>query len=674
MKSLAVKFAAVFLAALSLLTTIFSGMGIVVVSTWETDAANVEQIWEREFRSYARDYAYGEARHWATTSKSTAPQEAVEALADHYLPGVSFDLLAAGVALHSYTLRINGEVVASGGTDAPADAKCWTYSFTDITPTYTQVHDQKIGTPLPDESELLRTATFDGQVYNVYACRDLIFQADVVLYRTGSFTLWSVLESVWQSRNALPFVLGGSMLLLAVCMVYLCWVAGKQPGTEEIRPGGLNRLPLDLYAVTDCLLGYLCLMLLVEGVPSLLYDALPRLAVMVAVTGSFALSLLIVSYVFCFAAQVKAKGFWWRRSVVGWCCIRIFRALRFCMRGIKAVFRLLPVMWQWLLTAAVMVLALCICAIPAFFANSYIRTEPIFVLIFLAVVLCCVMVILYGGYCFGTILKGARQMARGDLTRKINTRYLYGPFRECGENLNSLSAAAMASARQQMKSERMKTELITNVSHDIKTPLTSIINYVDLLLKPHTPEQETQYLQVLSRQSQRLKKLTEDLVELSKATTGNLSVELTTLDAAETVLQALGEFGDKLEAVPLSVVFRQPEQPVFVQADGRLTWRVISNLLSNTVKYAQSGTRLYVDIVTDGALVGISFKNISRESLNISADELMGRFVRGDTSRNTEGSGLGLSIAAGLMQSQGGSLELTVDGDLFKVMLIFPRA
>jgi len=325
-------------------------------------------------------------------------------------------------------------------------------------------------------------------------------------------------------------------------------------------------------------------------------------------------------------------------------------------------------------TAAVMVLALCICAIPAFFVNSYIRTEPIFVLIFLAVVLCCVMVILYGGYCFGTILKGARQMARGDLTRKINTRYLYGPFRECGENLNSLSAAAMASARQQMKSERMKTELITNVSHDIKTPLTSIINYVDLLLKPHTPEQETQYLQVLSRQSQRLKKLTEDLVELSKATTGNLSVELTTLDAAETVLQALGEFGDKLEAVPLSVVFRQPEQPVFVQADGRLTWRVISNLLSNTVKYAQSGTRLYVDIVTDGALVGMSFKNISRESLNISADELMGRFVRGDASRNTEGSGLGLSIAAGMMQSQGGSLELTVDGDLFKVMLIFPRA
>ena len=183
-----------------------------------------------------------------------------------------------------------------------------------------------------------------------------------------------------------------------------------------------------------------------------------------------------------------------------------------------------------------------------------------------------------------------------------------------------------------------------------------------------------QYLEVLSRQSQRLKKLTEDLVELSKATSGNVAVTLTQVEAGEAVMQALGEFGDKLEAVPLSVVFRQPEQPVRMLADGRLTWRVISNLLSNTVKYAQSGTRLYVDILETETAVEIAFKNISRESLNISADELMERFVRGDSARNTEGSGLGLSIAAGLMQAQGGSLALTVDGDLFKVLLTFLKA
>ena len=218
----------------------------------------------------------------------------------------------------------------------------------------------------------------------------------------------------------------------------------------------------------------------------------------------------------------------------------------------------------------------------------------------------------------------------------------------------------------------MKTELITNVSHDIKTPLTSIINYVDLLQKAQTEEERKEYLAVLDRQSQRLKKLIDDLMDMSKASTGNMSVDITKVDAVEAVNQALGEFADKLDRAMLIPVFRHDDESLPMMADGRLVWRVLSNLLGNAVKYAMPGTRLYIDLSKMGGKVILSVKNISREELNVDADELMERFVRGDDSRNTEGSGLGLNIAKSLMELQKGELQLLVDGDLFKVTLIFP--
>ena len=352
--------------------------------------------------------------------------------------------------------------------------------------------------------------------------------------------------------------------------------------------------------------------------------------------------------------------------------MKIVGLIRRCRRGLQAVFRLLPVVWQWVLTAAVMGLILLFTGVPAFLLDSFIRPIPFFVFLFFIAVLGCIAAILYGAYCFGTILKAAKDMAGGDLGRKVNTKYLMAAFRDCGDNLNALSDAAMESARQQMKSERMKTELIANVSHDIKTPLTAIISYVDLLQQPHSDKENAQYLEVLSRHCGRLKKLTEDLLEVSKATTGNITAELAPVDACEAVRQALGEFSDKLDAAGLTVIFSQPEERAMILADGRLTWRVLSNLLSNAVKYAQPGTRLYADVAKKDSNVLISLKNMSREQLNISADELMERFVRGDAARHTEGSGLGLSIARGLMESQGGTLQLLTDGDLFKVTLTFP--
>ena len=281
------------------------------------------------------------------------------------------------------------------------------------------------------------------------------------------------------------------------------------------------------------------------------------------------------------------------------------------------------------------------------------------------------LIVLYTSYGFSKLRDAAKRMSQGDLDTKIDTyeEFLYGNFAEFAEDLNALGDTCIDAALEKMKSERMKSELITNVSHDIKTPLTSIINYVDLLQKTDSEEERKEYLEVLDRQSQRLKKLIEDLMEMSKASSGNVVVELAENDIIEAVNQALGEFADRMENLGLQVIFRQSHQSIYTKFDGKLLWRVLSNILSNVVKYALPGTRVYVDVEVTDSNVLLSIKNISRESLNISAEELMERFVRGDESRNSEGNGLGLNIARSLMEVQGGSLDLTVDGDLFKVTL-----
>ena len=224
-----------------------------------------------------------------------------------------------------------------------------------------------------------------------------------------------------------------------------------------------------------------------------------------------------------------------------------------------------------------------------------------------------------------------------------------------------------------MKSERFKTELITNVSHDIKTPLTSIINYVDLLEKEEiNNETAKEYIDVLSRQSTRLKKLIDDLLEASKVSTGNISVNLMKFELGILLSQALGEYEERFEKNNLHVVLNKPDEMLFVMADNRHMWRVFDNVLNNIAKYTQQGTRVYIDAKRNGKNVEISFRNISKDALNISGDELMERFVRGDSSRNTEGSGLGLSIAKSLTEVQNGKLDIQIDGDLFKVLLTFP--
>ena len=269
--------------------------------------------------------------------------------------------------------------------------------------------------------------------------------------------------------------------------------------------------------------------------------------------------------------------------------------------------------------------------------------------------------------------RGAQALAAGELEYVTDTRGMLWEFKAHGENLNSIAQGMQRAVAEQLKSERLKTELITNVSHDIKTPLTSIVNYVDLLRREHSPEQQEEYLAVLERQSRKLKKMTEDLVELSKASTGNLSVNLARHSFHELLHQALGEYRDRLEAAGLEIVLSLPAQEVFIRGDGALLWRVLDNLFSNACKYALPGTRFYLELRRSGGKAVLALKNISREPLNLSPEELLERFTRGQSDRGGEGSGLGLGIAQSLTELQGGQFTLTVDGDLFKVELQLPE-
>ena len=251
---------------------------------------------------------------------------------------------------------------------------------------------------------------------------------------------------------------------------------------------------------------------------------------------------------------------------------------------------------------------------------------------------------------------------------------MYGVLKHHGENLNSIAQGMQKAVQQQLKSERFRTDLITNVSHDIKTPLTSIVNYVDLLKKEDVqPEKAKEYIAVLDRQSARLKKLTEDLVEASKASSGTLPVHLEAVDVNVLLSQVSGEYQSRFELCKLEPIVKLAPEAPQIQADGKLLWRVFDNLLSNICKYAMPGTRVYFTSEVQSGRVSISFKNISNYPLDITADELLERFVRGDSSRSTEGSGLGLSIAQSLTGLQKGTFDLVVDGDLFKANLSFPR-
>ena len=483
--------------------------------------------------------------------------------------------------------------------------------------------------------------------------------ADDSLRQEYQLLSWAV------SHRVLLIVLAalGAVGMLAM-FVFLMYAAGHAAGHEGIHLNWFDRIPLDILTLLyllPLLFGVRLLNLI--SFPSDTGSMLVLQAALVAAYLICGLSLLL-SYASTLASRIKA-GTWYQNTVIWRVLTFLWRVLCHLGRTVRYLCRNLPLYWRSALVWAGL------CFIELIFIMITGCTSLFFVWWLIGRVLLTAPLIL-AVINMKKLRDGGEKLASGDLTSQIDTSRMFWVFKQHADDLNAIGTGMQKAVEQQMRSERLKTELITNVSHDIKTPLTSIVSYVDLLKKEKMPSDAArQYLDVLDRQSARLKKLTEDLVEASKASTGNLSCTLEPTDVNVLLGQVMGEYEGKLEAGQLEpIVLEDPSSPKIL-ADGRLLWRVFDNLLSNICKYAMPGTRVYLSSAVENGKVVICFKNISRSALNISADELMERFVRGDSSRNTEGSGLGLSIAQSLTSLQQGTFALSVDGDLFKASVTF---
>lgn len=449
---------------------------------------------------------------------------------------------------------------------------------------------------------------------------------------------------------ALAFVLG------LISFVTLMNVTGRRTGSTELYTGPLYGIPADLLTVIIGTGWLVMSMAVLSMVNSNVADFMLAGGLVLIIGNTF------LGYCMSIAARVKGKTLW--KNTLIYKCLHLLKKI---CKGSWHILLEIPVIWKVVLGTGILsflefwgIMAFCYDEgnLVAFWFFEKVLVLPI---------------IFYGALMIKKLQKGAAALAEGELAYQIDTKPMRGDFKKQGEDLNSIASGMSLAVEKQLKSERMKTELITNVSHDIKTPLTSIINYADLIGKePCENEKITEYAEVLVRQSVRLKRLIEDLVEASKASTGNLEVCLQPCDASVFLIQADGEYEEKLKKADLTLVVQQPDSEIRILADGRRMWRVFDNLMNNICKYAQPGTRVYLILEKKEKKAVITFKNTSKDALNISEEELMERFVRGDSSRNTEGNGLGLSIARSLTELQKGTLSIQIDGDLFKAVLEFP--
>lgn len=487
-------------------------------------------------------------------------------------------------------------------------------------------------------------------------------------------------EQFYDNRNVIPIVCCVGTVLALLCFIFLLCSAGHKNGREGITPSAIHEIHLDVYTVVVAIGAFTGLYLAFGWIG--MNSSMINLVVLVVL---FAAEVIWCTLYFMELAIRLKMGKWWQNTIL----YRVFRFFgRFCkgfFRGIVKLIRGIPVVWR----TALLCLMICLAeflGLIMFYHNTGV------LLFFWAIE----KFILCGAITFVALMckelqEGSEALADGDLNHKLDTSHMVLSFKEHGENLNRIGEGISAAVEQRMKSEHLKTELITNVSHDIKTPLTSIINYADLIGKEvsgdakdtgdsagtETAQEREQhiseYAEVLLRQSQKLKKLLDDLLEASKATTGNLEVHPEVCDVSVLLSQAVGEYEQRFSEKKLETIVKQPEETVKVMADGRHLWRVFDNLLNNIYKYAQTGSRVYLNVEHDGQNVNIIFRNMSAYPLEMSPEELEERFTRGDRSRHMEGNGLGLSIAKSLTELQKGDMEIVTDGDLFKVVITLPE-
>ncbi len=468
-----------------------------------------------------------------------------------------------------------------------------------------------------------------------------------------------MLRTIYSMRYLAIYMFIVGIIVTVASFSFLIYSAGYRKNSDTVvKLPIIDHMPLEI--LTAIVAAAELVLVLVIDIVVNIDSRYTMLGIDFSIAAVIVMAGILCAFMLSLTVRVRA-GQWWRESI----CYAVYKALR---KAASILAKNISMLWKVIAVfaaiSAVEFIAICIC---------WYETD------ILAILWAIEKVIIFAVFIWLSLqLKrlqdGSKRLADGELQYKINTDKMFWECRKHAENLNKIGDGMSKAVDERMKSERLKTELITNVSHDIKTPLTSIINYVDLLEKEHLEnEKAVEYLEVLKRQSAKLKKLTEDLVEASKASTGNLEIENEQIEAGVFLTQTVGEFEERLSAADLELIISKPDESVYITADGRHLWRVVDNLMNNICKYAQPHSRIYVNLEAADGDVLITFRNMSKYPLNVNGDELLERFVRGDKSRNTEGHGLGLSIAKSLMDLMNGKMEIYVDGDLFKVVLKFLR-
>ena len=490
--------------------------------------------------------------------------------------------------------------------------------------------------------------------YDIYTSCDLSSMEEYSAYGINETLYTYMLENRTQPIYATILSIG----LLIIIIIYLFWSIGHKEGEVGITLNSIDKIPYEI-------LVFVCLMILSVA-----------LAVVVNIGGTINYVILLVGflgYLLCYAMcavigvttikRIKAKKFiksFLIYKIGKWCFDKIQGWLRTINQNVTENKR---IFWYYLLFIIISIMlvslfytGIAIILLIGFWIWAYYQIKKY----------------ILEQEKIKNALKDIYEGKSNDV--HLNESELKGALKEMAIYVNDIASGFSNAINESLKSERLKTELITNVSHDIKTPLTSIINYVDLLKKENIQDEKVkEYIDILDKKSQRLKKLTEDLVEASKVSSGNVKLNLENINIKELFNQTIGEFKDRFEEKNLIIETTIPNDNIKINADSRYLYRIIENLFSNITKYALEGSRVYIDIIEKEKIVDISIKNISKDKLNISSDELMQRFVRGDKSRYTEGSGLGLSIAKSLTELQGGTFDIIIDGDLFKVHIIWSK-
>lgn len=436
-----------------------------------------------------------------------------------------------------------------------------------------------------------------------------------------------------------------------VSFVFLMSASGYHDNAEAPKLSWFDKIYLELIILA---------ILLLAGLEIYILDGISVLSIAMAIWAIFIVlfdTTLLLLVCMSLATRLRCRSFW--KTTL------IYTILHWLFMLFVKILSYIPSMWK-------LILAIGGFGLAEIFLIMLWGKEEIIVLFFFEK---CIFIplIFYFAVIINQLENTSKKLALGDMSATVNTKYFVGPFKRQGNHLNSIKLGISQAVEDKMKSERFKTELITNVSHDIKTPLTSIINYVDLLSKEDLQnETAKEYIQIISKNSDRLKKLVVDLVDASKASSGVLQLDMQPLNIDVLLEQIGGEYLERLNSNHLELIMRKPEESIRIMADGQRIYRIFDNLLNNICKYAMPNTRVYLLLEKQGEKAVISFKNISATELDISANDLMERFVRGDKSRNTEGSGLGLSIAESLTKLQNGEFQIQIDGDLFKIVIAFP--